>query len=353
MTSQPQIQSAPSAQNTQDEVKQQAGKLLTQFAGYVGFETINIGLRNGLLSALAENIDGLTTAELASAAGTDEFYTGVWARAAYGAELIEIDSEDRYTLAPHMDNLLLNQDFPGYVGGITGVFSQPEIFDNFSHNLKSGKRVWWNDASPTFIEAVMGTGRPFYNRLIPTGLEKVPGLTEKLASGAKVLELASGAGRGLVKIVETYPNSEIVGVDGDEYSVGLATDRVQAEGVADRVIVVHSTLEDFVEADTYDLVFINISMHECRDIDRVTDNVRRSLKPGGHFVISDFPFPSTHEGLRTPAARVLTGIQYFEAQIDDQLVPTAVFVDLLDRHGFNNVTAFDITPVHNLIFGQK
>lgn len=344
------VSSGPTVQPT---VPQQAGKLLTQFAGYVGFKTIEIGIKNRLLAVLAENPHGLTANELAANAHTDEFYTGVWARAAYGAELIDIDGENRYTLAPHIDDLLLNQDFTGYVGGIPGVFGQPEMFDNFSENLKSGKRIWWNDTSPEFIQAVSGTGGPFYNRLIPAGFEKVPGLTDNLNSGARVLELASGAGKGLVKVAKTFPNTTVIGVDGDEHSVDLAWDRVQSEGVAGRISLVQSSLEDFVDEDGYDLVFINISMHECRDIDRVTENVKRSLKPGGHFLISDFPFPATHEGLRTPAARVLTGIQYFEAQIDDQLVPTGVFVDLLDRHGFQGVTAFDVTPLHNLIYGQK
>ena len=73
---------AAQAQSVQDEVRQQAGKLLTQFAGYVGFETINMGLKNGLLAALAESEAGLTSAELAAAAGTDRFYTEVWTRAA-------------------------------------------------------------------------------------------------------------------------------------------------------------------------------------------------------------------------------------------------------------------------------
>jgi ubiquinone/menaquinone biosynthesis C-methylase UbiE len=319
----------------------------------VGFKTIEMGLKNGLLTTLAANSGGLTAAELAAKAGADAFYTGVWARAAYGAELIEVDRAGRYTLAPHMDKLILNEDFPGYVGGIPAVFSCPEVFDSFSANLKSGKRTWWNDMSPAFIEAVSGTGRPFYNRLIPAGLEKVPGLAEKLISGAKVLELGCGVGLGLVKLAGQYPNTEIVGVDGDPHSLEVSRRRVSDAGLSDRVRFVESALEDFAADGEYDLSLINISMHECRDINLVTENVRRALKPGGQFVISDFPFPSDHDGLRAAPARVMTGIQYFEATIDDQLMPTEAFVELLERHNFREVTGFDITPVHNLIHGTK
>ncbi len=347
------VETAPPAQPAQPEIQQQAGKLIIHVAGHIAFKTITIGQENGLFSALKRHTEGLTTKELAAIVEADEFYVGVWAQAAYAAELLEVDGQNRYTLAPHIGTLLLDSSHPGYVGGMPVVFSQSEILDDFSANLKSGNRIWWNDTSPEFIDAVSGTGKPFYTRLIPSGLDKVPGLVEKLNNGARVLELASGVGNGLVRFAKTFPNTTVIGVDGDAHSVDLAWERVKQEGVDSRVSLVQSTLENFIDEEGYDLVYINISMHECRDIDRVTENVKRSLKPGGVFVISDFPFPATHEGLRTPAARVLTGIQYFEAQIDDQLVPTAVFVDLLDRHGFGDVTAFDITPVHNLIFGTK
>jgi SAM-dependent methyltransferase len=128
---------------------------------------------------------------------------------------------------------------------------------------------------------------------------------------------------------------------------------LRAAGVEDRVSLTLSTFEDLDHSDQYDLVWINVSMHECRDIERVTANVHNALKAGGQFVISDFPFPDSDEGLRTPPARVMSGIQFFEALIDDQLLPTQAFVDLLGRHGFQNVGSFDLAPVHAVTYGEK
>jgi ubiquinone/menaquinone biosynthesis C-methylase UbiE len=344
---------ANSEQPTGPEVPEQAGKLLAHFAGYVGFKTIEMGLDNGLLAALNDHPEGLSVEELANAAGTEAFYTGVWASGAYGAALIERNSDEKYVLAPHMDKLLLNPEFPGYVGGIINVFTQPEMFDRFNTNLPTGERTWWDKVSPEFIQGVSGTGLPFYNRLIPGGLSKVPGVVEKLEDGAAVLELASGAGRGLVKLASTYPTAKITGLDGDAHSISLAKARVDEAGVSDQVDYIQTTLEDLDEQDKYDLVYINISMHEARDIDLATKNVLNALKPGGVFVISDFPFPESHEGLRTIPARVMSGIQYFEAQIDDQLVSTETFVKLLQGQGFKDVDSFLITPVHNVIYGTK
>jgi SAM-dependent methyltransferase len=94
-------------------------------------------------------------------------------------------------------------------------------------------------------------------------------------------------------------------------------------------------------------------MHECRDIDRVTDKIKRSLRPGGYFVISDFPFPDTDQALRSVPGRIMSGIQFFEAQIDDQLLPVAAYLGLLQRHGFKNVGSLELTPVHAVTYGVK
>jgi ubiquinone/menaquinone biosynthesis C-methylase UbiE len=112
-------------------------------------------------------------------------------------------------------------------------------------------------------------------------------------------------------------------------------------------------LEDLTFDNEFDLAFINISLHEARDFERAADNVWRALRPNGVFVVSDFPFPDTQEDLRTPAGRFKAGIQFFEVQIDDQLLPTAAFADLLRRHGFRGVTSVDLTPAHALTFGRR
>lgn len=94
-------------------------------------------------------------------------------------------------------------------------------------------------------------------------------------------------------------------------------------------------------------------MRECRDADQVTRNVRAALAPGGWFVISDFPFPDDDAGLRSAPGRVMAGIQFFEAQIDDQLVPRRYYDELLGRHGFQGIGSVSLTPMHALTYGRR
>ena len=338
------------------EIKDQVGTMLGLIAGYVGHRTVAIGLRSGLVASLAA--DGPADPDtLADRTQLDPFYVFAWCRAAYGAGVCDRGDDgdgdgDVYCLAPHLETVLLDTGSPAYVGGVFGVLEQPEMFTRFEASLASGERLWWDGCAPEFITAVGGTGRPFYRRLVPDGLSRVPGLAERLEGGCRVLDTACGSGQGLVLLANAYPACTVSGVDGDEHSVEQARATLAAAGLANRVRVWHSPLEKLTVDEPYDLIVNNISMHECRDIDQVTRNVRAALAPDGWFVISDFPFPDDDDGLRTVPGRVMSGIQFFEAQIDDQLLPRRAYDELLHRHGFANLGFASLTPMHAITWGR-
>ncbi|HEX9683426.1 MAG TPA: methyltransferase domain-containing protein [Acidimicrobiales bacterium] len=337
-----------------DDIKAAAGQLVGHAAGYVAARTVDIGLRLDLFSTLADADGPLRPAEFADRLGLDFLYATVWLRSAHAAGVIEL-VEGGYELPDAMAVALLAEDHPAHTGSIFGVLGQPELFDIFTDRLGTGERLWWDDCSPEFIAAVSATGRPFYNRLVPGGLDKVPGAADILAGDCTILELATGAGRGLIRMAGHYPNATFAAIDGDAFSIDRAQLAIKEAGIDDRVEFTLSTFEEFERPDAFDLAVINISMHECRDLQQVAANVLRSLRPGGIFVVSDFPFPTDDDtsGLRTPAGRVMSGIQFFEALIDDQLLPTTAFVDLLNDAGFADVASFDLSPVHAVTYGRR
>lgn len=343
---------APSApQHEHPTVPEQAGMLLGHAAGYMAVRIIDMGQRAGLIAGLADR-PGATHLDLAESLGLDEFYVSVWCRGALGAGILQ-RQEDGFALAPHVATLLLDQESPAYAGALFPLIRRPEMFGRFDEFLPTGQRMWWSDTSPEWIASVAGTGRPFYTRLVPGGLEQVPGLAERLADGCLAVDHACGSGVGLTRLARTYPHSRFVGVDGDALSIDRARAAVTEAGVADRVELVCSPLEEFTLVEPAAVVINNISMHECRDIDVTTERVLAALEQGGVFVISDFPFPDTDDGLRTVPGRIMSGIQFFEAQIDDQLLPRSAYDDLLARHGFTDLGTTSLTPVHSLTWGHR
>ncbi|GAA0991031.1 hypothetical protein GCM10009555_077690 [Acrocarpospora macrocephala] len=331
-------------------IRDQAAVLMPHLAGYTAHRTIAIGIRQGLIRALAETPSGLTADKLAADLELDPFYVATWCRAAYGAQVCDRQGET-YWLEPHMATLLLDTTSPAYVGGVFTVLEQDEMFGRFERVLASGERLWWDGCDPGFIAGVAGTGTPFYTRLIPAGLDQIPGLAERLSAGCRILETACGSGRGLLRLAGAYPACELTGVDGDAHSVANAAKLLGAEGV--RAELVTSPLETMAPGEGFTLVLNNISMHECRDIDEVTRRSMDALESGGWFVISDFPFPASDAGLREVPGRIMSGIQFFEAQIGDQLLPREAYDELLARHGFTELGWFQLTPMHAVTYGRK
>jgi len=342
---------APAQTETGPTPQAQAGILLNHVAGYMAVRTVEMGLRAGLVGAIAAR-PGSTPDDLADLLDMNQFYVSVWCRAAFAAGALErVDAG--YRMAPHMDTLLLDDSSPAYAGGLFPLVRQPEMFGRFDESLHSGERLWWDDTSANWIAGVAATGRPFYTRLVPGGLDRIAGLADRLLDGCRVVDTACGAGAGVIRLAQRYPNCQVIGVDGDQHSIDQAQVAVRTAGVEDRVSLACVPLEEMVLDQPATVVINNISMHECRDIERVTQNVTAALEPGGWFVISDFPFPDTDEGLRSVPGRIMCGIQFFEAQIDDQLLPRAAYDELLIRHGFTDLDSFTLSPVHAVTHARR
>ena len=110
----------------QQAIQQQARKLVSQVAGYVGVRTMEIGLRFGLLDEISKHPQGISAEVLASQKSLDPF-----------------------------------------IGAIPTQIVQPEIFDLFAEKLPSGEQVWYDQLRPAYIQMISQTTRSFYTRLIP------------------------------------------------------------------------------------------------------------------------------------------------------------------------------------------
>lgn len=63
--------------------------------------------------------------------------------------------------------------------------------------------------------------------------------------------------------------------------------------------------------------------------------------------------PETGDGIKTVPGRIMTGIQFFEALIDDQLLSVDYYLDLYKRHGFTQTGIVEVTPVHAITLARK
>jgi SAM-dependent methyltransferase len=335
------------------ELTEQAAKILGPLSGTATVWAAELGLRLGVFQHLAARPDGATVDEVSDALGLDATYTHQILRSSFAGELLERDA-DRYRLAEHMGTLLLNADAPAYLGGAVRTFvALRETYLDLREFARNGKTEWWGDFDPEWIDAVGENGQTYYRRMLNLVVPKLPAVAETLQHGARCLDLACGTCRGPAKFIDAFPRTHVTAVDCDRFTLEVAEREMKERGVVDRFTFVQSFIEDLAFDGGHDLAVINISLHEAKDIEKAVERVHAALDPGGAFLVSEFPFPEREEDCRTVPGRMMCGVQFFEAHIGCQLLPTSRFVELLEVAGFRDVGAIDVTPTHVVIHGTK
>ncbi len=347
--------SGPSPQE-KEATSRQIGRLQDFAAGFFATWTLDLGVRHGLFECLSRHPEGLSAEFLARELDLDRLYVTVWCNAAYSAELVEF-KEGRFFLAEGLRAPLLEPGSPVYFAGtVRFLGALREAWTFLDQHVADGERSWWDQFSKDLPASQADSSRTFYTRLLRKGFAQVPGLIERLngPTPLTLVELACGRGDGLVRLAKAFPNLKVHGVEGDERSVEVAKAAVAAAGLGDRVTISHGILgKDPVPAA--DIVLMNIALHEVQDKEEVVRQVVRALRPKGAFLISEFPFPEWGEieKLRTPAGKVMAGVQYVEAILDDQLLPSAQFMNFLRRNGMREVSSSELAPIHVLVWGTK
>jgi ubiquinone/menaquinone biosynthesis C-methylase UbiE len=115
---------------------------------------------------------------------------------------------------------------------------------------------------------------------------------EKLSAqpGEKILEIGFGTGHCLVSLAQAVgPTGRVIGVDISDGMLAIARERLQNEGLAERVDL-HlgdAAKLDFIEAGGLDGVFMSFTLElfDNPEIPRVLQECHRILKPGGRLAV--------------------------------------------------------------------
>jgi ubiquinone/menaquinone biosynthesis C-methylase UbiE len=115
---------------------------------------------------------------------------------------------------------------------------------------------------------------------------------EKLSAqpGEKILEIGFGTGHCLVSLAQAVgPTGRLIGVDISDGMLAIARERLQNEGLAERVDL-HlgdAAKLDFIEAGGLDGVFMSFTLElfDNPEIPHVLQECHRILKPGGRLVV--------------------------------------------------------------------
>jgi ubiquinone/menaquinone biosynthesis C-methylase UbiE len=240
----------------------------------------------------------MTTEELAQVCALDGRYVRAWAKTALAGELLQFDADaGRFTIAPFMDSLLLDDEDFHYLAGLVlshGVESR--LSDRVGDAFVTGDGIPFADYGPEMVDTIHAFSKAAYELFLPSVLlPAVPGLRDTLSVGGTILELGCGAGAGLVALAHAFPACTVTGVDPDVTSIALARERIAAAGMAERVHAEEMRAEDLTSEDAFDFIYTQISLHEMDDARIVLANARRALRSGGTLLITEIRGPENIE----------------------------------------------------------
>lgn len=267
-----------------------AGKLLTTLNDGALCLMISLGHRTGLFDAMSK-LPPSTSLEIAQATGLNERYVREWLGALVTGRVVDTDADGKkftlpaehaayLTRAAKADNMAV---FAQYIGALGGV--EAEILECF----KNGGGVPYS-RFPWFHELMAeDSGQSVLSSLESHILPLVPGLTDSLQKGIRVLDVGCGRGLIMLRLAEMYPNSSFVGLDLSQEAIGFAR-RETVKRDLDNIHFDSCDLSDFhetAEPEAFDFITTFDAIHDQAKPLNVLTGVRRALKPGGAYLMQD------------------------------------------------------------------
>lgn len=251
---------------------------------------ISVGHRTGLFDVMSRSLP-VTSAELAALAGLNERYVREWLGAMTTGRVIEVDPATlRFRLPPEhaaylsraagADNLAVFAQYIGLLGAVE---------DDIAECFRNGGGVPY-ERFPRFHEVMAeDSGQSVLSSLDSHILPLVPGLTDRLAEGARMLDVGCGRGRILLRLAQEFPLSHFVGKDLSADAISYAQQEAERAGL--RNIEFELTdLSDFDQAadrEAFDLITAFDAIHDQAKPLNVLKGIHRALKPDGVYLMQD------------------------------------------------------------------
>ena len=268
-----------------------------------------IGHRTGLFDAMRE-LPPSTSEEIAAKAGLNERYVREWLGAMVTGRVVELDpATARFTLpaehaafltrAAAADNLAVFAQYIAVLGGVE---------DDIVACFRDGGGVPY-EKFPRF-HAVMAedSGQSVLSSLEGHILPLVPGLTDRLTRGVRVLDVGCGRGLIMIRLAELYPESWFIGIDLSEEAIAFARGAAAAKGLPNIEFVATdvSDFDETAEVEAFDVVTTFDAVHDQAKPLRVLKGIHRTLKGDGVYLMQDIKGSShVHNNLEHPLGTVL------------------------------------------------
>ncbi len=311
------------------------------FAGMVALSATNLGVELGMFDLL-RSAGALSPDEIAGRLGLVPRAVDLWAKTLVHYELLVDAGEGRVAMAPGLELMVcepvtlfnLQPSLTFHARFVARDFL--ELADFFHDGVprppgRHGAALSENVARQTAMMHAV-----FIEGILP----ELPEVLAMLLHGCRVLDAGCGNGDLGMLLCTEFPMASYTGYDLDEHAVHAGRATAEARGLAGRVnIVLGNMSEAAIDAASFDLAFLFLSLHEIPIDERpaVAAAIRAALRPGGILLVLDETYPETLSEAATRESRMGLHFEYSEILWGSH-VPTRTEVhELLSGAGFTGI----------------
>lgn len=243
-----------------------------------------LGDRLGLFAELPVG-EGFGAAEVAARTGCDERWLLEWLRCLAAAGFLESSEGERFECSPEAAVVLAAADHPSFVGGAMQAPPAPDHVDAVADAMRSGRGFTYGDLGVDMARSIEAGFAPRERALLVA--EVVPaigGLAERLAAGARVVEVGCGTGHTISVLADAFGAARFTGYDPSEPATAIARARFADD---DRISVVTAGAEDLPDEAAFDVALAFDCLHDMPRPDLALAAVARALTPDGVLVIKE------------------------------------------------------------------
>jgi ubiquinone/menaquinone biosynthesis C-methylase UbiE len=256
---------------------------------------ISIAHQTGLFDTMAE-LPPSTSEEIAAKAGLNERYVRECLGALVTGRIVEYDAAGgTYRLPPEHAAYLTRAAGTNNMSVMAMFFPEfGKVEQQVVQAFREGGGVPYSEFKRFHAIMREDSAQVLDATLLDVTLPLVPGLVERLRSGAAAADVGCGSGRAINIMARAFPASRFVGYDISEEAIGIAREEAKAWGLSNASFEVKDAAQLDLH-DEFDLVTTIDAVHDQAHPAEVLRGVYQALKPGGVYLCVDIAASSKLE----------------------------------------------------------
>ncbi|NND22088.1 MAG: methyltransferase domain-containing protein [Silicimonas sp.] len=247
----------------------------------------SLGHRAGLFDGLAAN-PGLTSVRLADRIGVNERYLREWLGVMVTSGVVAYDpSTQSYTLPPEHAAFLTRAASPDNMAVTTQFIGlAASVEDKLLERFRSGEGLCYHHFDRFHEVMAEDSAQLVVANLIDAILPVAEGVIERLKRGIDVADFGCGGGRAMMTLARAFPESRFHGFDLCEDAFAETQAEARSEGLENLRFEARD-LSSAQSVGMFDFVTAFDAVHDQADPMGFLHLIRRSLRPGGVYLMQD------------------------------------------------------------------